>query len=251
MNLATKWLTDCLSHHDSCQRPTETVLPTRVIDIRRDGEVPQLFITNRAKGHYVTLSHRWGKKTPLTTTISTLVERVAGITMAEFPRTFQEAIRYTRHLGYNYLWIDSLCIIQDSKEDWEHESSRMQDVYTHAILNISANATLDSTSGLGSSKRLAPGKPVGNSRGGDYVRAKKCSSLMTDSSGVSHVPSQEGFESRQDLDTRGWVLQERMLSPRILHFSEYKIAWECDTACRCECAILDRKPTARDFRKLL
>jgi hypothetical protein len=61
MNLAAEWLKDCLSNHDSCQRPLKTELPTRVIDVGRDGDNPQLFIANGAKGHYVTLSHRWGE----------------------------------------------------------------------------------------------------------------------------------------------------------------------------------------------
>ncbi|PMD40830.1 HET-domain-containing protein [Hyaloscypha variabilis F] len=249
MNLAAEWLKDCLSNHDSCQRPLETELPTRVIDVGRDGDNPQLFIANGAKGHYVTLSHRWGESTPLTTTMSTLGKRVNGITMAELPRTFQDAVRCTRYLGYKYLWIDSLCIIQDSKVDWEHESSQMQDIYTRAILNISANAAHDSTSGLGSSKRLTAGKPIGGSSNGDYVHLRDLY-YHTDSSGVSHVPHQdEGFEHA--LQTRGWVLQERMLSPRILHFSAYEMAWECDTFCRCECATSPRKPTARPFRTLL
>jgi hypothetical protein len=85
-----------------------------------------------AKANYVTLSHCLGKVVPLTMTKSTLAERIAGISITEVPRTFRDAVRVTHLLGFKYLWIDSLCIVQDSNEDWEVESSQMQDVYEHA-----------------------------------------------------------------------------------------------------------------------
>ncbi|KAH8795557.1 heterokaryon incompatibility protein-domain-containing protein [Hyaloscypha finlandica] len=249
MKLAKEWLEECISPtHAGCQSSIDTRLPTRVIDLGVEGEHPRVLVTNGTRGKYVTLSHCWGKVSPLVTTKSTLEKRIAGISVAELPKTFQDAILVTHVLGFRYLWIDSLCIVQDSKEDWEIESSRMQDVYACAIFNISADAALDSTAGLGTRRRLPLGKAVGSPKNGDYV----CVGPMfdwTDSSGVSHVP-RDKRNLKHILDTRGWVLQERMLSPRILHFSEYEMAWECDTCCRCECTVLPRKP-ARSFRGVL
>jgi hypothetical protein len=104
----------------------------------------------------------------------------------------------------------------------------MQHVYEFATVNISADAAPDSTAGLGSSKQLADGVAVGNTTGGDVVYVKPM--FDTDSSGVSHVPIPERY-LRHILDTRACVLQERMLSPRVLHFSQYEMAWECNTSC--------------------
>jgi hypothetical protein len=250
MKLAKEWLEECISPtHAGCQGSVETRLPTRVIDLGVEGEHPRLLVTNGTRGKYVTLSHCWGKVSPLVTTKSTLKKRIAGICVAELPKTFQDAILVTHGLGFRYLWIDSLCIVQDSKEDWDIESSRMQDVYACAIFNISADAALDSTSGLGTWRRLPPGIAVGSPKNGDHVRVRPIFDC-TDSSGVSHVPRDEEH-LKHVLDTRAWVLQERMLSPRILHFSEYEMAWECDTCCRCECTVLPRKPAARSFRSIL
>ena len=250
MKLAKEWLEECISPtHAGCQGSIETQLPTRVIDLGVEGEHPRLLVTNGARGKYVTLSHCWGKVSPLVTTKSTLKKRIAEICAAELPKTFQDAIFVTHVLGFRYLWIDSLCIVQDSKEDWDIESSRMQDVYACAIFNISADAALDSTSGLGTRRRLPLGKAVGSPKNGDYVRVGPMFD-WTDSSGVSHVPRDKS-DLKHILDTRAWVLQERMLSPRILHFSEYEMAWECDTCCRCECMVLPRKPAARSFRGIL
>lgn len=250
MKLAKEWLEECISPtHAGCQGSIETRLPTRVIDLGVEGEHPRLLVTNGTRGKYVTLSHCWGKVSPLVTTKSTLKKRIAGICVAESPKTFQDAILVTHGLGFRYLWIDSLCIVQDSTEDWNIESSRMQDVYACAVFNISADAALDSTSGLGTRRRLPPGTVVGSQENGDYVRVGPIFDC-TNSSGVSHVPRNEDYLIHV-LDTRAWVLQERMLSPRILHFSEYEMTWECDTCCRCECTVLPRKPATRSFRSIL
>jgi hypothetical protein len=125
----------------------------------------------------------------------------------------------------------------------------MQDVYARAIFNISADPALDSRSGLGTRRRRPLGIAVGSPKNGDHVRVRPIFDC-TDSSEVSHVPRDEEH-LQHVLDTRAWVLQERMLSPRILHFSEYEMAWECDTCCQCECTVLPRKPAIRSFRSVL
>jgi hypothetical protein len=221
----------------------------RIIDIGLGDDSPRLHIPNGARGNYVTLSHCWGKANLLTTTTSSLRDRLAGISITEMPKTFQDAVRVTHLLGFQYLWIDSLCIIQDSKDDWDTESSRMQDVYEHAILNISADAASDSTAGLCSKDRLPFGLAVGGPRNGERVYVAAGWKRL-DSSGISHMPGWAP-NSRYVLDTRGWVLQERILSSRILHFSDYEMAWECDTNCRCECTVAPRGPSEiRSFRRM-
>jgi hypothetical protein len=170
--------------------------------------------------------------------------------MTEMPNTFRHAVLLTQRLGIEYLWIDSLCILQDCKVDWAKESHLMQDVYAHAVVNISADAASDSTAGLVSEGREVHGLKVGNLKGGDDVYARRVGE--TDLSGISHVPEQYGREpSPHILSTRAWVVQERILSPRILHFCHNEIAWECSKHTLCECTVRPRKPVETNFRKAL
>jgi hypothetical protein len=99
------------------------------------------------QAQYVALSHCWGGAQLLATTTVTLGKRKEGIPMASLPKTFYDAVITTRKLGFDYLWIDSLCIIQDSTEDWAQESANMAAVYSGATVVIAADAAQDSTDG--------------------------------------------------------------------------------------------------------
>jgi hypothetical protein len=128
------------------------------------------------------------------------------------------------------------------------ESSQMQDVYANAVVNLAANDAIHSTRGLGGmelNKKFLDGVEVGLLPTGDPVYARPLRQ-NTDSSGVSHVPN--GLSITHVLNTRAWVLQERMLSPRILHFSAFEIAWKCDSQVKCECSLEPREQKIRAFR---
>lgn len=75
---------------------------------------------------------------------------LAGIKVKRLPRSFQDAIRITQALGVQYIWIDSLCIIQDSPEmvDWRKEAPRMAEVYGNSYCNIAASNARNSREGL-------------------------------------------------------------------------------------------------------
>ncbi|KAF8851703.1 HET-domain-containing protein [Acephala macrosclerotiorum] len=141
LSFEAKWLQECSSNHTTCPPSQDHPLPTRVLDLGTPSSTstPYLLITNAQPGKYVALSHCWGGSLPLNTITSTLPSRQAGIPFSEFPKTFQDAVTITKRLGFQYLWIDSLCIIQDSKSDWAAEAARMGMVYKHSTLTISAN----------------------------------------------------------------------------------------------------------------
>jgi len=115
---------DCLHNHQ-CRVPSRSAigddspLPTRIIDVGSSDGVPCLLETHGRRGKYFTLSHCWGRQHLITTTTQNLEERKKGIPWPELSKTFQEAIQITREFGCQYLWIDSLCILQDSVQDWE------------------------------------------------------------------------------------------------------------------------------------
>lgn len=103
----------------------------------------------RSKGHTdATLSHCWGPSQPLKLLTSNIESMRQEIPIASLPRTFQHAVIVASHLGLEYLWIDSLCIIQDSTQDWLQELGLMEDVYTNSICNIAASHSSDGHGGL-------------------------------------------------------------------------------------------------------
>ncbi len=85
----------------------EDTLPRRVLDLS-DGRIRLVETIAGQQGHYVALSHCWGKEQLLTTTRDTFASRVNGIELHDMPRTFQDSIQITRSLGIRYIWIDSL-----------------------------------------------------------------------------------------------------------------------------------------------
>jgi hypothetical protein len=146
-----RWLQDCEGSHEcSRYRRRITKLPTRVLDLGEDPK-PQdpikLFETEGAEGTYMTLSHCWGPAQFITTTEATIEQRIAGIPLADLPQTFKDVVSLTRNLKIRYLWIDSLCIKQLHKDDWESEAGKMGSVYSQSFLNIAATSSAESSGG--------------------------------------------------------------------------------------------------------
>ncbi len=116
----SSWLGECCTSHTACRRPAALPMPSRVLDLGTSSERRVRLITSEGKrGQWVALSHAWGDFQPIITTKETLPVHQAGIKWSELPPTFQDTIFITRKLGLQYLWIDSLCIIQNSPEDWD------------------------------------------------------------------------------------------------------------------------------------
>lgn len=124
MDIASGWVGDCLQNHGACHRVSEHAEnPSRLLRIVCDATIFRLICTlQTTKYEYVALSHRWGNiLQPVLTLNANLEERMRGISIETLPATFRDAIRVTKSLGYEYIWIDSLCIVQDDKVDWERE----------------------------------------------------------------------------------------------------------------------------------
>ncbi|KAM5383361.1 hypothetical protein ACJZ2D_002054 [Fusarium nematophilum] len=241
--LAREWLDMCVhaeGKHANCTKATIPVLPTRVISVGDDETAPRLVISEAGQqAHYAALSHCWGGSTPTKTTSSNLEAYTTSLP-ADLPKTFLDAIRVARALGVSYIWIDSLCIIQDCPEDWQHEASRMAQVYANAYVTIFADAAPDSTSGfLDPPARQAPAKftlpyKTGLFRSG-VIHVRRRGFLAEELPFHSWTTDEDG-SGRSRLSSRGWVFQERLLSPRTLHFSRNEMAWECRSVCECECS---------------
>lgn len=140
-----------------------------------------------------------------------------AIPVEKLPLTFKDGIDITRKLGLGYLWIDALCIIQDSEDDWLKESALMSSVYGGSTITIAASSAQDSSQGC----FLKPSYFSGG------LRAR-----ITDGGRqrVQDFRSQDVYDRstfKTHLGTRAWALQEKMLPPRTVHFSDRGAFWEC------------------------
>jgi len=217
---ARTWIAECESGHIDCTRDVEHRLPTRVVDVGDSARQPSLLESNGRYGKWVALSYCWGKKHPLKTELSTLsaFRRRLPPTL---PLLFQDAILTVKNLGYQYLWIDSLCIVQDSydDEDWLTESTDMGRIFKEAALVIIAEAATDAWAGL--FNRANEGKR--NAR----ITVPSFSTEHDTHGDVMLVPALEISElSKGPLSSRAWALQEEVLSSRNLRFASDRIWWQ-------------------------
>ncbi|KAH8656796.1 heterokaryon incompatibility protein-domain-containing protein, partial [Ilyonectria robusta] len=158
---------------------------------------------------YVCLSYCWGIGLMFKTTKENIAECMQSINFRDLLKIFKDAVGITRQLKKRYLWIDSLCIIQDDNKDWQKEGLRMHETYGNAYLTVAASRSGGPDKGLFSESL--------------YHRLfwRK----------VQHFDSADGFP----LLRRGWVFQEQILSRRVLHFGPQELVWECIEGEECEC----------------
>ncbi|KAF2261874.1 HET-domain-containing protein [Lojkania enalia] len=233
LSLARKWMSDCTNNHEKCCSISleTTWCPTRLLDLEPDALSPdsiRLIETGKTipNGRYMTLSHCWGKVNHLTLTKATYNSLRDGISVFRLRQLFQDAIYTVRSLGCRYLWIDALCIFQDKDDlsDWRREAPCMQDVYANSLCNISA---LDAPDGFHSFFHTRDPKSIFP----QIVRVptdNECGNETERDSFILHDHDIWRREvSEAILHTRAWVVQERILAPRILHLGTQQILWEC------------------------
>ncbi|KAK6840339.1 hypothetical protein PG995_016093 [Apiospora arundinis] len=199
--------------------------------------VPNLYLLVSSVYH---LSHCWGKTISgeYITTTSNIDSRKSSINVSELPLNFRHAVQITRRLHVRYLWIDSLCIIQDSADDWRSESVKMGAIYQCSFLTISANMGGDSTCGCFNEKSQTrdqlPRFEVGGGQLIDITTQNvegEANSFYILKQDTVYTPAPLAFTPLSD---RGWIYQERILSPRTLHFTPAQLVWECRRMYRME-----------------
>lgn len=261
------WLDACSKDHKNCPKSRGNAsLPTRVLDVGNfDSNKIYLresvTITDQS-AQYVALSHCWGVERTLEkltkrtqslsldhahsadtldgywkvrqesqTTIETLPARLNGVEIDALPQTAQDAILVTRKLGLSYLWIDSLCIIQDDKKDWLQESAKMASVYLNAHLVIGASNSLADYDGF-LHKRAEPNMVKFNNQlpngtntylGLQPLPPRPKRWKLVGSSEISGVDPL----GQEPLAHRAWCLQERYLARRMVLYGTEQVFWEC------------------------
>ncbi|CAK7218900.1 hypothetical protein SBRCBS47491_003662 [Sporothrix bragantina] len=185
---------------------------------------------------YIALSHCWGHNPIPTQTLQTNKStRLQNIPWAELTQTFQDVITLSRRLGIFFVWIDSLCIVQDDTKDWAYEASQMASIYQHAYLTVAATAATNGSVGLFSGCRQA----IHSYKGTTAVT--KAPFTVYARPVLDHTPFRRpdingGRGGRLPLLTRGWCFQEQLLCPRVVHFTAEELVWDCFAGTHCECA---------------
>lgn len=240
------WLDTCTGSHSKCSADHDDagppVLPTRVLDVARDGQDPRLVVTGGGlRGRYVALSHCWGRSQPIKTELATLDRRRERVPMARLPKTFRDAVVITRRLGVRYLWIDSLCIVQDSVRDWNRESALMSSVYCSSTLTIAATGAADGTVGCfipeAHNQIVALPSSFGG-RGQAYATGSRMGSY-------GPGPSWSDEVCAGIFNKRAWALQEKSLSRRILHCCRGRWVWECCERVEAQYGYAEKRDNAR------
>lgn len=227
--MSRDWLKSCLEEHASSGKcgwlDAHPPLPTRVLELDLgDGTRDIRLVEGKERtGKYAALTYRWGSDSEniFKTVSDNLLQNKSRITFKSLNMLFKDTVSLLRSLKILYLWIDRFCIVQDDKSDWESEASKMADVYSNAHLTISASVSTSPNA------RLFP-----HSSG--YIRRL--------------VPVEGDFDSDTvggTLSRRGWCIQERCLSRRILHFGRAQMHWECPTSDRDEHWVSDLQPVTR------
>ncbi|CVK91974.1 related to tol protein [Fusarium mangiferae] len=223
------WIRDCVGNHDACEsriygQSASFICPKRLLDLSNGTLVLRENLGQKLR--YACLSHCWGKIIIVKTTTHTIRTFKRQVPLDQLPKTFRDAVDICRSLGILYLWIDSLCIIQDSPEDWREQAAQMADVYQHSFLTIAATKSHDGSQGCFSQTshqyvaKLVPGYQD------IYVRRQP-----------PLFPNHWGQLDNNDsypLLNRAWIYQEMRLSPRVLHFCNEEVIWVCQNSQRSE-----------------
>jgi hypothetical protein len=234
------WMHECTSSHKICSQESTVqhneTRPTRLLDLnsmQRDGEFGIRLIETETGSpyQYACLSHRWDVAVKgCQTTIDNSLEMLDFIDCNQLPMNFCEAIAITRCLDIRYLWIDSLCIVQDREEDLLGELAKMGSIYQNAHLTIAAVSSPNSSDGCFMGDRWPDTCLMieHTTNGASLVGAR-----VLDKRGQ---PQSTGdFRNHYPLLTRGWVFQERLLSKRMLLCNYGELAFECVQSSCCEC----------------
>ena len=231
LNVASEWMVRCVQGHEQCvsnQLPKQ--YPTRLLDIQEEDLVRLVEPAHRGlEGPYATLSHSWGRERFKVLTSQTMSDFRSGIKLQDIPATFRDAIHVARRLKIPYLWIDCYCILQSGdtrNEDQRHEIASMGETYSNAILNIGAGAASSPMDGCFVERGTMPPiqiKVASKARGADQLY------LIFDDEQMNKDYQDFADPSNNAMFRRAWCMQERFLCPRMLHFCNSGLFWECDT----------------------
>lgn len=235
MEVARRWLHTCRDGetHHSCRQGrdnprTPNDLPRRLLHVGDGHNQPKIVENPDIETRYFALSYCRSEKPFLHTITTNLAQNKTEIKLASLPVLIQDAIHVTRQLGYQHLWIDALCIIQDDQEDFTHETARVKEIISSADLTISTLIADNCHTGLFRPRPRRVMHPV------PLDFAESSSHLLGKSKAIFPEYTTKKTDSSGPVHTCAWTLQEQLLSPRILWFADGMLHWECAAGNRLE-----------------
>jgi hypothetical protein len=220
------WRKECIQDHPRCSWSLER-LPDRVIDVQNRN--PILVDSGGQRGSWAALSHCWGGKVDLQTNRQNLAAHCRGIPRESFPKTFRDAVDVCRNVGIQYLWIDSICIVQDDPQDWNVQAQQMGRIYGNASFVIAAKSARNSSIGLFRKQSVR-------------LTSSNCSPLFLRDIFIKLPTFTCG---RPVLDGRGWCFQEYALAKATLYFWGAFVGWQCSNGTQSDDIEVDVQPMTR------
>lgn len=222
------WLQECFATHSECQQLQQSTKPSgklalgprRLLYLSGNASHPQIRLQENYPGsevpQYIALSYCWGGDQAFKLLKNLVHVWVKGMPYVQLPQTIKDAIQVTMDLGLQYLWIDALCIIQDSDQDKAEQISRMAEIYEQAYVTISAARATAVVEGFLCSRYIA---------GEQGFRIP----FTCEDGQPSAVILWQGREpdAWEPIDKRSWCLQESILSPRVLEYGTHNIRYHC------------------------
>lgn len=235
-----------MTQHSECPSYKAKTLPTRVVDVGTTDEPnkpPRLVTTHGLVAPYATLSYCWGRPQQWTTTRANISDLTtgAGIDLSVIATTIKDAIIATRLLGLRYLWVDSLCIIQDDEEDKRAEISRMRNIYKDAYCTLVVESATDSMDGFLHKRpdtdfpmyRIPYARPHDGDYNYEFIYFRNVAAY-------NYEPQKAAVNSR------AWTMEERLLSQRKLLYTQKQLRWECQSKKHQDGGFPPRGTTGRD-----
>ncbi|KAI0415448.1 heterokaryon incompatibility protein-domain-containing protein [Xylaria grammica] len=234
IEFAQYWMDHCRTQHKLCSSPffssaSTSEMPTRVIDVGKSSDKHARLVTTRTaeiQAPYLALSYCWGAGVELATALhdGNLRDFQSCIVEERLPRTHRDMFRLARDLGFRYVWIDALCIIQDNNADWEYESKRMAQVYGNATLTVIAGRAADSSEGFLENRLRPITGPCAIPFYDEEIKQKLGLSEAEMGTLSLSLPRSSRYGPVSD---RGWCFQESLLSSRALVFGEEQLWFKC------------------------
>ncbi|KAH7083988.1 heterokaryon incompatibility protein-domain-containing protein [Paraphoma chrysanthemicola] len=246
-------LQTCLNKHTDCANEQDTSwFPERLLFVQHTTGGRRVVKLIQTASHppqsaYIALSHCWGSEKISCTTTQNIHAHEIGIDVSSLPRTFQDAFTVAEELGISYVWIDSLCIIQDQQANWAIHAGVMDKIYENAQVVVAAVS-----SSSGQVPFLGPEAPTDR----HSYRAISLDSIRPNDSGIDAAtvnakvrctfPLLDPDFITGPLEKRAWAWQERYCAVRVISFTDIEAKWSCKSATGCECVGTLR---ARGLRK--
>jgi hypothetical protein len=229
LSQAAAWMQNCIVNHKRCNAHLGTTcsatLPARALHVSGTNArlVQMTHIDTKIITPYLTVSHKWMTQGMPKLLRCNLQKMQQSVQLHTLPAIFQDSILLARAIGICYVWIDSLCIIQDDSRDIETEISKMGQIYRNAILNVGA---LKTSHVAKATKYEHTGLFVDRNCQEPSAFQLTIQRINSKRDYFAHVEERGDFLNASPLMERGWVLQERLLSRRSIYFGS-QAWWEC------------------------